>query len=132
MKMMTICFHRGGGTGAALGGILVTGLLLTVIGAIVHRAGTGWIHALMPPAVMGTIVALIGLNLAGATTTAMQEVPVTTFGTALAPVTVTVRGVVDAGSWAVSCAVVCCAVSTPPSCPRSPAEDTPARRTAPA
>lgn len=83
-----------GGTGAALGGILVTGLLLTVIGVIVHRAGTGWIHALMPPAVMGTIVALIGLNLAGATTTAMQEVPVTTFGTALAVVltAVTFRG----------------------------------------
>ncbi|TFI50056.1 nitrate reductase, partial [Micrococcus endophyticus] len=68
----------------ALGGVLVTGVLLAVIGLIVHRAGTGWIHALMPPAVMGTIVALIGLNLAGATTTAMQEVPLTTFGTALA------------------------------------------------
>lgn len=73
-----------GGVGAALGGVLVTGVLLAVIGLIVHRAGTGWIHALMPPAVMGTIVALIGLNLAGATTTAMQEVPLTTFGTALA------------------------------------------------
>ena len=73
-----------GGVGAALGGVLVTGMLLAVIGLIVHRAGTGWIHALMPPAVMGTIVALIGLNLAGATTTAMQEVPLTTFGTALA------------------------------------------------
>ena len=35
---------------------------------------------------MGTIVALIGLNLAGATTQAMEEVPVTTFGTALAVV----------------------------------------------
>ncbi|WP_295018962.1 uracil-xanthine permease family protein [uncultured Micrococcus sp.] len=75
-----------GGVGAALGGVLVTGVLLMVIGAIVHRAGTGWIHALMPPAVMGTIVALIGLNLAGATTQAMEEVPVTTFGTALAVV----------------------------------------------
>ena len=74
------------GTGAALGGILATGLLLTAIGVVVHLAGTGWIHALMPPAVMGTIVALIGLNLAGATTTAMQEVPLTTFGTALAVV----------------------------------------------
>ena len=75
-----------GGVGAALGGVLVTGVLLMVIGAVVHRAGTGWIHALMPPAVMGTIVALIGLNLAGATTQAMEEVPVTTFGTALAVV----------------------------------------------
>ncbi|MCG7423419.1 NCS2 family nucleobase:cation symporter [Micrococcus sp. ACRRV] len=72
--------------GAALGGIAATGVLLMVIGVVVGWAGTGWIHALMPPAVMGTIVALIGLNLAGATTQAMQEVPLTTFGTALAVV----------------------------------------------
>lgn len=85
-----------GGMGAALGGILATGLLLAAIGAVVHVAGTGWIHALMPPAVMGTIVALIGLNLAGATTAAMQEVPLTTFGTALAVVLTAVlfRGLV--------------------------------------
>ena len=38
----------------------------------------------MPPAVMGTILALIGLNLAGATTDGMQEVPLTTFGTTAA------------------------------------------------
>ncbi|MDY6055983.1 uracil-xanthine permease family protein [Micrococcus sp.] len=74
------------GVGAALGGIAATGVMLMLVGAVVHAAGTGWIHALMPPAVMGTIVALIGLNLAGATTAAMQEVPVTTFGTALAVV----------------------------------------------
>lgn len=74
------------GVGAALGGIAATGVLLMVIGVVVGWAGTGWIHALMPPAVMGTIVALIGLNLAGTTTQAMQEVPLTTFGTALAVV----------------------------------------------
>lgn len=72
------------GVGAALGGILTVGVLLALIGLVVHLAGTGWIHALMPPAVMGTIVALIGLNLAGSTTDGMVELPVTTFGTALA------------------------------------------------
>lgn len=69
---------------AASGGILITGAALVVIGFIVHRAGTGWIHAVMPPAVMGTILALIGLNLAGSTTDGMQEVPLTTFGTTAA------------------------------------------------
>src|SRR5699024_7290762 len=44
---------------AASGGILVTGAALVVIGFIVHKAGTGWIHAVIPPAVMGTIHALI-------------------------------------------------------------------------
>ncbi|MBG6084753.1 uracil-xanthine permease family protein [Zhihengliuella flava] len=69
------------GMAGALGGILITGVALFVVGVIVQRAGTEWIHRLMPPAVMGTIVALIGLNLAGTTLTPMQEVPVTTFAT---------------------------------------------------
>ncbi|MBO3085870.1 uracil-xanthine permease family protein [Cellulomonas fengjieae] len=53
-----------GGQSVALGGIVVVGVLLAVIGAVVHVAGTGWIDRLMPPVVTGTIVALIGLNLA--------------------------------------------------------------------
>ena len=47
-------------------GILVVGVLMAVVGLIVHRLGTGWINALMPPVVMGAIVALIGFNLAPA------------------------------------------------------------------
>ena len=49
--------------GAALGGVLVTGLLLAALGLVVQKVGTGWISRLMPPVVMGSIVALIGLNL---------------------------------------------------------------------
>lgn len=48
---------------AALGGVLVTGVLLALLGLLVQRIGTEWIGALMPPVVMGSIVALIGLNL---------------------------------------------------------------------
>ena len=69
------------GMSGALGGILATGVALFVVGLIVQRSGVGWIHALMPPVVMGTIVALIGLNLASATAPAMHEVPLTTFAT---------------------------------------------------
>lgn len=68
----------------ASGGIIITGVAVAVIGFIVHKSGTAWIHAVMPPAVMGTILALIGLNLAGATTDGMVEVPLTTFGTTAA------------------------------------------------
>lgn len=49
--------------GAALGGVLVTGVLLALLGLLVQRIGTGWIGRLMSPVVMGSIVALIGLNL---------------------------------------------------------------------
>ncbi|MDO4723198.1 MAG: solute carrier family 23 protein [Comamonadaceae bacterium] len=50
--------------GLALGGIVVCGLLYTLIGVLVHAIGTGWIERLMPPVVTGAIVAVIGLNLA--------------------------------------------------------------------
>ncbi|GHS88460.1 nitrate reductase [Actinomycetota bacterium] len=53
-----------GGQSVALGGVLVTGLLLAVVGLVVHLAGSHWIDVVMPPVVTGTIVALIGLNLA--------------------------------------------------------------------
>ena len=49
-----------------LGGVLLAGVLLAIVGVIVHLAGATWIEKLMPPVVTGTIVALIGLNLAGA------------------------------------------------------------------
>ncbi|RPF19681.1 uracil-xanthine permease family protein [Myceligenerans xiligouense] len=55
-----------GGQSVAVGGILVTGLLLAAVGAVVHLAGARWIDAVMPPVVTGVIVALIGLNLAPA------------------------------------------------------------------
>ena len=56
----------GGGMSAALGGVVVTGLILAAVGLIVRQAGIGWINWLLPPVVTGTIVMVIGLNLAGA------------------------------------------------------------------
>lgn len=50
--------------GIALGGIIACGLLYTLIGAVVIKAGTRWIERLMPPVVTGAVVMAIGLNLA--------------------------------------------------------------------
>ena len=61
--------------GAALFGLVVTGLLLAAVGALVTVTGTGWIEALMPPVVTGAIVALIGLNLSGVATTNYATAP---------------------------------------------------------
>jgi NCS2 family nucleobase:cation symporter-2 len=55
-----------GGMGAALGGVVVTGVILAAVGLIVRQSGIGWINWLLPPVVTGTIVMVIGLNLAGA------------------------------------------------------------------
>ncbi len=51
--------------GVALGGIVACGLLYTLIGVVVQAIGTGWIERFMPPVVTGSVVAVIGLNLAG-------------------------------------------------------------------
>lgn len=51
--------------GVALGGIIACGLLYTLIGALVQAIGTRWIERCMPPVVTGSVVAVIGLNLAG-------------------------------------------------------------------
>ncbi len=48
----------------ALGGIVACGALYALIGLVVMAVGTGWIERLMPPAVTGAVVAVIGLNLA--------------------------------------------------------------------
>ncbi|MGE9550521.1 pyrimidine utilization transport protein G [Erwinia amylovora] len=48
----------------ALGGIIACGLVYTLIGLVVMKAGTRWIEKLMPPAVTGAVVMAIGLNLA--------------------------------------------------------------------
>ena len=50
--------------GVALGGIIACGVVYTVIGVIVQAIGTGWIERFMPPVVTGSVVAVIGLNLA--------------------------------------------------------------------
>ena len=51
--------------GVALGGIVACGVLYTLIGMAVQVVGTGWIERFMPPVVTGSVVAVIGLNLAG-------------------------------------------------------------------
>ncbi|WP_013122633.1 solute carrier family 23 protein [Thiomonas sp.] len=50
--------------GVALGGIIACGVVYAVIGLIVMGVGVKWIERLMPPVVTGSVVAVIGLNLA--------------------------------------------------------------------
>jgi uracil-xanthine permease len=66
-----------GGVPQALGGIVVAGAAFAAVGLAVMRLGTGWIDRLMPPVVTGSIVALIGLNLAPAAYASVQKAPVT-------------------------------------------------------
>lgn len=45
-------------------GFVVSGLLFAAVALIVGYTGTGWINRLFPPAAMGSIMAIIGLELA--------------------------------------------------------------------
>jgi uracil-xanthine permease len=78
------------GESVAVGGILVTGLVLALIGLLVHFAGARWIDVVMPPIVTGTIVALIGLNLAPAAWNNVKLAPVTAVITLAAIILVSV------------------------------------------
>lgn len=49
---------------AALGGFIVVGAIFTVVGLSIKVIGTKWIDVVFPPAAMGAIVAVIGLELA--------------------------------------------------------------------
>lgn len=52
------------GYGAAQSGFIVFGLLFMLFSVIIHYVGTKWIDIIFPPAAMGAIVAIIGLELA--------------------------------------------------------------------
>ncbi|GAS98289.1 uracil-xanthine permease [Mycolicibacterium canariasense] len=67
------------GPAGALGGIIMVGVLVMLVGAVVHFAGIGWIERLMPPVSTGAIVALVGFNLAPTAKTNFEHAPVTAF-----------------------------------------------------
>lgn len=46
-------------------GFVISGLVFSIVAIIVGYTGTGWINKLFPPAAMGAIVTIIGLELAG-------------------------------------------------------------------
>ena len=55
---------QGGDSADVTGSIMVAGLVLALVGVLVHFAGSRVIHAVLPPAVTGAVVMLIGFNLA--------------------------------------------------------------------
>lgn len=48
---------------AALGGFIIVGAIFCLVALLIRKVGTGWIDVVFPPAAMGAIVAVIGLEL---------------------------------------------------------------------
>jgi len=55
---------QGGDSSDVTGAILVAGLVLVAVGVVIHHLGAGVVHRVLPPAVTGAVVMLIGFNLA--------------------------------------------------------------------
>ncbi|MCW2794147.1 MAG: nitrate reductase, partial [Nocardioides sp.] len=65
-----------GGPADVTGAILVAGVVLALVGVVIHFAGAGAVNAVLPPIVTGAVVMLIGFNLAPvATKTYMPSDP---------------------------------------------------------
>jgi len=54
----------GGDSATVTGAILVAGVVLALVGAVIHYLGAEVIHKILPPVVTGAVVMLIGFNLA--------------------------------------------------------------------
>ena len=59
-----LLLDRGYSYAEVQGGFVVSGLVFTAVGLLVAFIGTGWIKKIFPPAAMGAIIAIIGLELA--------------------------------------------------------------------
>src|SRR3954447_6736320 len=57
-----------GGPADVTGAILVSGVVLALVGVVVHYLGADIVNAILPPVVTGGVVMVIGFNLAGVAT----------------------------------------------------------------
>jgi uracil-xanthine permease len=72
----TAIYAQDGGPQDVTGAILVAGVVLALVGVIVHFLGSHVVNAVLPPVVTGAVVMLIGFNLAPvATMTYMPSDP---------------------------------------------------------
>lgn len=73
MPIMSTCLFLGFQVGEESGGnyialiigLAVVGVVYTILGSLVKKFGTKWLYKMLPSVVVGPVVALIGLGLAG-------------------------------------------------------------------
>lgn len=61
-------YAQDGGPADVTGAILVSGLVLALVGVVIHYLGADVVNAALPPVVTGGVVMVIGFNLAGVAT----------------------------------------------------------------
>jgi len=61
--------QQGGDSAQVTGSILIAGVILALVGVLVHFGGAHYVRMVLPPVVTGAVVMLIGFNLATVATT---------------------------------------------------------------
>jgi uracil permease len=56
------------GFGAAFVGLMSVGVVYVIVALVVRFVGTAWLHKVLPPVVIGPMIAIIGIGLAGVAT----------------------------------------------------------------
>ncbi|MDA3628778.1 solute carrier family 23 protein [Saccharopolyspora oryzae] len=62
--VVTVIRAGGGDSSTVTGALLVLALVLSAVGLLIHFVGAQLVHRMLPPAVSGAVVMLIGFNLA--------------------------------------------------------------------
>jgi uracil permease len=72
-----IAAKAAGGPGAAMLGTFLAGLIYGIIALIISKAGYRWVMKLLPPVVVGPVIIVIGLALAGTAVGMAMNNPIT-------------------------------------------------------
>ena len=56
------------GVGSAFVGLMAVGVIYIIVALIIKAVGTAWLHKALPPVVIGPMIAIIGIGLAGVAT----------------------------------------------------------------
>jgi uracil permease len=94
------------GIPATMGGLASASLMYFVLAALVRRHGAAFIHRMMPPVVIGPIIMIIGLSLAGVAVnlamgkTGDGKAELMDYGTALVLATIALMVTVGVSVWA--------------------------------
>lgn len=56
------------GIGSAFVGLMAVGVIYVIVALVIRAVGTDWLHRVLPPVVIGPMIAIIGIGLAGVAT----------------------------------------------------------------
>ncbi len=66
--LVRLQLHQTHLVGAAFVGLMVVGLIYVLVATIIRFVGKAWLDTLLPPVVIGPMIAIIGISLASVAT----------------------------------------------------------------